>query len=215
MIDDAVDALVASEDCRKRFLDQAAGVDRLYKAVLPDPLAHELHADCVLIRVLAKKTKALSPVVDTPSVMQPVWSLLDSSIAAEGYTVGEQLTEEQLALFDLLTKREMALTENERPQVKKTARELLATLGWEKVALDWRRRRQGRAQVRLAIGKFLDEGLPPAYTPDLSEAKTAGRIPARLRLLSGRREVRLWGGCVVEIPRVPQSPDGHIAHVTE
>ncbi len=42
--------------------------------------------------------------------------------------VGEQLSEEELALFDLLTKPQIAMSDADREKVKATARELLATL---------------------------------------------------------------------------------------
>jgi type I restriction enzyme R subunit len=45
--------------------------------------------------------------------------------------VAEQLSEEELALFDILTKPHMELSEKEVKQVKKVARDLLATLNSE------------------------------------------------------------------------------------
>ena len=39
--------------------------------------------------------------------------------------------------------------------------------------LDWRKRQQARAEVRVTIEKLLDHGLPRAYTPELFEQKTA------------------------------------------
>jgi type I restriction enzyme R subunit len=62
--------------------------------------------------------------------------------------VSERLTEEELALFDILTKPEMELTDNERQEVKKTARELLETLKKQELVLDWRKRQAARAGVR-------------------------------------------------------------------
>ena len=53
-----------------------------------------------------------------------------------------------------------------------TAKELLATLKREKLVLDWRKRQQSRAQVRVAIETVLDEGLPRTYTPELFRMKT-------------------------------------------
>jgi len=50
--------------------------------------------------------------------------------------VGEQLSEEELALFDLLTKPQIAMSEADREKVKATARELLATLKTGKLVLD-------------------------------------------------------------------------------
>ena len=90
----------------------------------------------------------------------------------EQRAVREQLSEEELALFDLLTKPEMELTEKERAQVKKTARGLLETLKHEKLVLDWRKRQQARAEVRVTIEKLLDKGLPQTYGPEIYQRKT-------------------------------------------
>jgi type I restriction enzyme R subunit len=79
-------------------------------------------------------------------------------------TIAEQLSEEELAIFDLLTKPAMSMTKKETEQVKKVARELLATLKREKLVLDWRAKQQARAGVQLAIQDTLEE-LPPAYSP--------------------------------------------------
>ncbi len=86
--------------------------------------------------------------------------------------MAEQLNEEELALFDLLTKPKIAMSEGDRDKVKATARELLATLKAGKLVLDWRKRQQARAEVRVTIEKLLDQGLPKAYTPELFEQKT-------------------------------------------
>lgn len=90
--------------------------------------------------------------------------------AEERRGIAEQLSEEELAVFDLLTKPEMRLTEKERREVKKVARDLLGTLKGEKLVLDWRKRQQSRAAVRLAIKEILDR-LPRKYTPDLYNRK--------------------------------------------
>ena len=83
--------------------------------------------------------------------------------------VTEELTEEESAVFDLLTKPEIDLTVKERERVKKTACELLRILKGEKLILDWRKRRQARAGVQVTIEQILDEGLPDTcllYTSD-------------------------------------------------
>ncbi len=90
----------------------------------------------------------------------------------EQRSVGENLTEEELALFDLLTKPEPELTKKERDQVKKTARELLEILKTEKLVLDWRKRQKDRAQVKVTIETLLDSGLPEIYNAILYEKKT-------------------------------------------
>ena len=74
----------------------------------------------------------------------------------------EQLTEEELALFDLLTKPAMDLTKQERERVKTIARDLIKTLKDEKLVLDWRKRQQTRAAVQQSIELMLDQ-LPDKY----------------------------------------------------
>jgi len=91
----------------------------------------------------------------------------------EKRAVGEQLDEEELAIFDLLTKPQIEMSGAERARVKATAKELLTTIKAGKLVLDWRKRQQSRAEVRVSIEKVLDQGLPRAYTPELFEQKTA------------------------------------------
>jgi type I restriction enzyme R subunit len=88
----------------------------------------------------------------------------------EARGVAEHLSEEELAVFDLLTKPEMALTEQEQVAVKKVARELLAKLKTERLVVEWRRKQQARAAVRVCIEQELDR-LPDAYTKDLYDRK--------------------------------------------
>jgi type I restriction enzyme R subunit len=267
LLDDAVETLVAPEEIKRRYIDLANTVQRLYKAVLPDPDARAFAAEVSPVRVIAEKIRALTPPADIAQFMYQVEGLLDRSIATEGYifhdsgpsnvderlidlsgvdfealaekfktdhkrtlneklkgtvaqklmamvrlnrtrmdylkrfqqmideynagtlnaeeffqqlmefakslneeeqrAVGEQLTEEELALFDLLIKPKIAMSKTDREKVKATARELLATLKAQKLVLDWRKRQQARAEVRVTIEKVLDQGLPKAYTPDL------------------------------------------------
>jgi type I restriction enzyme R subunit len=88
----------------------------------------------------------------------------------EKRSIAEGLTEEELALFDLLTRPEPKLTKNQEVEVKKVARELLDTLKGEKLVLDWRKKQQSRALVRLSIEQMLDQ-LPPPYTRELYRQK--------------------------------------------
>ncbi|MEP0857961.1 type I restriction enzyme endonuclease domain-containing protein [Trichocoleus sp. DQ-U1] len=64
--------------------------------------------------------------------------------------------EEELAIVELLTKPDISLTEKEKLEVKKVALELLSTLKPEKLVLDWRRRQQSKAAVKVAIEEILD-----------------------------------------------------------
>jgi len=84
--------------------------------------------------------------------------------------VAEQLTEEELALFDLLTKPDMKLSKNEEGKVKEVARDLLDTLKAERLVLDWRKHQQSRANVRLCIEETLDQ-LPSTYTTEIYRDK--------------------------------------------
>jgi type I restriction enzyme R subunit len=85
--------------------------------------------------------------------------------------VSERLTEEELALFDILTKPALDLTEKERQEVKKAARELLDTLKTVKLVIDWRKRQAARAAVRQHIEVFLDANLPDRYSKEVYSGK--------------------------------------------
>jgi type I restriction enzyme R subunit len=84
--------------------------------------------------------------------------------------IAEQLSEEQLALFDLLTKPEPNLSRKEKAEVKEVARELLDTLKAERLVLDWRKRQQTRAGVQVTIRDTLYK-LPDAYSDELFHQK--------------------------------------------
>jgi hypothetical protein len=90
--------------------------------------------------------------------------------AEEKRAVSENLTEEELALFDILTKPDPVLTKAEEAVVKKVAKDLLEKLKAEKLVYEWRKRQQSRAAVRLWIEHSLD-ALPRAYTPGIFEKK--------------------------------------------
>ena len=64
------------------------------------------------------------------------------------------------------------MSQADREKVKATARELLSILKTGKLVLDWRKRQQARAEVRVTIEKLLDQRLPRVYTPKLFEEKT-------------------------------------------
>ncbi len=275
LIKDAVEALVDSEELKRRYLDMANTLKRLFKGMKPDKCANVFLADEKVIQTIAEKIRSLTPPADISLVMDQVEQLLDRSIATEGYVihegkklydedswvdlsgvdfeelsekfkkgrkrtinerlkgtiaqklmkmvrlnrtrvdflekyqamiedynagslnaeeffkhlvdfakslneeeqraVGENLTEEELALLDLLTKPEMKLNDKDLQKVKSTAKDLLMTLKAGKLVLDWRKRQQSRAAVRVAIEKILDENLPRVYTPELFENK-AGEV---------------------------------------
>ena len=267
-IRDAVDALVASGDVKRRYLGLANRAQRLFKAVLPDVEAQEFRGRVKLLSVLADRIRALTPPADISPTMKQVEDLLDESVETEAYAIGEpgrhgtdlskidfeklaakfkrarkrtvnekltamvkrkvekmvrenptrtdyvaklqakidaynagilnaeeffrqvvefteelneeerrglaeQLDPEELAVFDILTRPRVEMSAADREKVKVTARELLDALKAGKLALDWRKKQQARADVRVTIEKHLDDGLPRVYTPDLFQQKTS------------------------------------------
>ena len=269
LIDDAVEAFLATEADKKHYLQLASRVARLFKAILPDPLANALAPLSVLVSYLAAKIQALGDPPDISAVMSDVEELLNDSIATEGYRIGpasrpealinlseidfaalqakfaqghqrteaeklrrliagklaqmvavnasridlaekfqklideynagsrniesffaglkdfvglltaeeqraiaEALTEEELAIFDILTKPEPTLTKAEEAEVKKVCRELLATLKREKLVLDWREKQQAKAAVMQTLRIELRR-LPLQYTPHIRSEKLA------------------------------------------
>jgi len=88
----------------------------------------------------------------------------------EKRSVSENLSEEELALFDLLTKPEPKLTKAQEGEVKKIARELLGKLRQQLLVLDWKKRQQTRAAVQVAIQDELDR-LPDVYVAELYRQK--------------------------------------------
>ncbi|MBA3058125.1 MAG: type I restriction endonuclease subunit R [Gammaproteobacteria bacterium] len=269
LIDDAVEAFLGSEADKKRYLQLASRVARLFKAILPDPMANELAPLSVLVAYLAAKIKAETEQPDICAVLGDVEDLLNDSIATEGYRIGpasraqalinlseidfealqakfaqghqrtevqklkrliegklaamlklnaarvdlaekfqklidaynagsqniedlfaelkkfvqvlsnesqrgiaEGLSEEELALFDILTKPEPVLTKAEQFEVKKVCRALLETLRREKLVFDWREKQQTKAAVMQTL-KMEMRRLPLQYTKDIRDEKFA------------------------------------------
>ena len=83
--------------------------------------------------------------------------------------IKENLSEEELALFDLLKKPKLIKKETE--QVKLASKKLLRVLNNEKLVLDWRRKQQTRAEVLFTIETVLDDTLPESYTPEVYQEK--------------------------------------------
>lgn len=78
--------------------------------------------------------------------------------------VRESLSEEELVVFDLLTRPGPELSKKERDAVKKIARELLEKVKDVVAIPDWQTRAQSRALVRTRIDSVLEVGLPDAYS---------------------------------------------------
>lgn len=84
--------------------------------------------------------------------------------------VREHLSEEELTIFDILTRPAPDLTTEERDEVKKIAHHLLEKLN-KLLVLGWRQKISTRARVKIEIENALDEALPRAYSKELYEAK--------------------------------------------
>jgi type I restriction enzyme, R subunit len=97
-------------------------------------------------------------------------ALTDSLNEEQERHVRENMTEEELVIFDILTRPAPELSAEERKEVKKVARELLARLK-ALLVLDWRRKSSARSLLKLSIEDILDAGLPRGYTPELYRQK--------------------------------------------
>jgi type I restriction enzyme R subunit len=263
LIDEAVESILVNDDSKKRYMALAMVVNKLFKAILPDERADKFNSSRTLFLVLFEKIRTLMPEIDISDVMEDIERLLNSSISAEGYVIGDQepldlsqidfnnlrrlfeknqkrttterlkgsienklgqmivvnrtridfqekfqkmideynsgaynievffeklikfareleeedkrairenVSEEELVVFDLLTKPELSLSKKDVQEVKKVAKDLLETLKNEKLVLDWRKKQQSRASVRLTIETVLDE-LPRAFTKELYKQK--------------------------------------------
>jgi type I restriction enzyme R subunit len=84
--------------------------------------------------------------------------------------VRENMTEEELVIFDILTRPAPELSADERAEVKKVARVLLNKMKLLLV-LNWRQKSTARSQLKLTIEDVLDTGLPRTYTPELYRQK--------------------------------------------
>ena len=103
-------------------------------------------------------------------ILEDLLKFAGSLSAEQERHVREHMSEEELTVFDILTRPGPELSPAEREEVKKVARQVLDRLK-TLLALDWRRQTQARAQVRLAIEDTLDTGLPKAYSPEIYQGK--------------------------------------------
>ncbi len=108
--------------------------------------------------------------IDVDEWIEELIALAGELNEEEQRTVAEQLSEEELTVFDLLTRPKPELTESEKKQSKDVARKLLETLKNGKLVLDWRKQQQSRAVVKLSVREILDE-LPECYTREVYDQK--------------------------------------------
>lgn len=99
--------------------------------------------------------------------------LLDLSISLsdeEQRHIRERMSEEELVIFDILTRPAPELSTEERDEVKKVARSLLIKIK-SLLVLNWRRKTSARSKMKTEIEDALDQGLPRAYSPELYRQK--------------------------------------------
>jgi len=108
--------------------------------------------------------------LDVDSFFAKLTDFVKDLSAEDQRGVAEQLSEEELALYDILTKPDFDITDKEMVEVKKVARMLLQTLKEAKLVLDWRKKQRTRADVFTTVKTVLDE-LPRAYSPELYQQK--------------------------------------------
>jgi len=80
------------------------------------------------------------------------------------------MSEEELVIFDILTRPAPELSADERAEVKKVTRELLDRLK-QLLVLNCRQKSTARSQIKLTIEDVLDTGLPRAYDKPLYAKK--------------------------------------------
>ncbi len=89
----------------------------------------------------------------------------------EARHIKENLSEEELVIFDILTKPEPKLEKSEIEAVKKVAKELLEKLKKEKLVIDWRKKQSARAKVSNAIHELCGDKLPDSYDTKIFQQK--------------------------------------------
>jgi type I restriction enzyme R subunit len=162
------DALSARFAGRKRAeTDRLAALlrERSISAARRNPTRHEL---VERIEELIAEYNAGSLNID--EYLRRLIKLSDDLSDEERRAVVEDLSEEELAVFDLLTKPEPELTDAEREEVKGVAKRLLEHVH-ERLVLDWRRKAETLADVRVAIRDVLDKLPQQPYPRPLYDEK--------------------------------------------
>ena len=88
----------------------------------------------------------------------------------EKRALSENLSEEELAVYDILVNTSLKMTQKDILTVKKIAHDLLEKLKSEKLVIDWRKKQQARASVKLCIEETL-ENLPPVFSTEIYHQK--------------------------------------------
>ncbi|MFT4189385.1 MAG: type I restriction endonuclease subunit R [Aeromicrobium sp.] len=108
--------------------------------------------------------------VNADEYLRQLVELSKTLSAEEERAAREGMTEEELAIFDLLTQPDPTLTPDERETVKASAKALLDHLR-DTIVQDWRRKADVMSDVNSTIRRVLDASLPDAYTKPVFDAK--------------------------------------------
>ena len=95
--------------------------------------------------------------MDIEDCFEQLLAFTEGLIEEDQRAIAKQLSEEELAVFDLLTQPEIDLTEAQKGEVKAISKKLLTKLKQELLVLDWRKRQQSRAAVKVTIFRMLNE----------------------------------------------------------
>jgi len=162
------DALAARLAGRKRTetqrLVKQVG-DRLEASARRNPTRLDLVAK---LRDLIESYNADSLNVD--ETLKRLQALARQLSEDEQRTAREGLSEPELAVFDLLTRPDPVLTDEQRADVKQIARELMEHIT-DRLVLDWRKKAETREAARVLVRDVLDD-LPDAYDPETWQRKT-------------------------------------------
>jgi len=105
-------------------------------------------------------------------VFQRLVQLAEQLKEEEKRYIREELeNEQQLAMFDLLTKPEPDLSDKEKKDVKAVSRILFDKLVEGILTLDWRKKQEKKAEVQVAIKTILNDGLPKVYDKRIFDDK--------------------------------------------
>lgn len=105
--------------------------------------------------------------------------------------IRENLSEEKLAMFDILLQFAPDLSDSDRAKVKKSARELVERIK-ALLVLNWQQKSSARAKLKLHIEEALDIGLPRAYTPELYQRKGKA-VFAHIEKAYPERDLSIYG----------------------
>jgi type I restriction enzyme R subunit len=109
--------------------------------------------------------------VDAEQFFEALKAFIGDMDEEEQRAAREGLTEEELAIFDLLTNPEPKLTKVEEQEVKRVARSLLERLHDLTGAIDWVRGQETRGAVRTEIRQWLNELPESPYPQALWDSK--------------------------------------------